>query len=95
MVSSKKCCETRYESSIQVMASAPRFAPCGGRSAVRFHSFVAFSDVPAADGSKRRTLIRLTLLTALLRSVEMYIPPVELSPTKVTPSESGSPVPSG
>jgi hypothetical protein len=45
-------------------------APTAGRSALKFHSCVAVSAVPAALVSKRRTLTRLIVLASLLRSVE-------------------------
>ena len=41
-----------------------------GMSDVRFHSFVAVNDVPAAVGSNRKTLSLLVLLAPLSRSVD-------------------------
>ena len=46
-------------------------APITGMSAVRFHSRFAVSVAPAAVGSKRRMLSRLTVLFRLLRSAAL------------------------
>ena len=93
--SSWKPLATRKSSAIQTTASSPRLAPSAGRSAVRFQSFVAMSLVAGDDTSKRRTAGRLIALALLLRSVETKIPLAGSLPTSVTPSASGSPVPSG
>jgi hypothetical protein len=49
--SSKKRFATRNESGIQVMPSRPLFGAEVGRSVVRFHSFVAVSDVAVPEKS--------------------------------------------
>jgi len=92
---SVKPCEVRNESGIQEIASRPLLGATAGRSEVRFHSFVAVRLVPVPGGSKRSTSGRLTPLLLLLRSVETNTPPAGPAPVRVTPSASGSPVPSG
>jgi hypothetical protein len=91
---SKKPFDTRNRPAPRVIASGPEFAATGGRSAVKFHSFVAVSDVSEPVTSYRRILGRLIPLLLLFRSDETYIP-ARLPVVNVRSSESGSPVPSG
>jgi hypothetical protein len=67
----------------------------GGRSAVRFQSVDATRVVAVDVGSKRRTAGRLIVFALLSRSVDTKIPLAGSALTRVTPSASGSPVPSG